>query len=70
MAAGLMPLAPAPAAYALLSWAELQSGAHALSASPVGFLSHPMPAEVLVDDGAVCLIRERGTFEHPLTQLP
>ncbi len=29
----------------------LQSGAYGLSASPVGFLSHPMPAEVLVDAG-------------------
>ena len=27
--------------------AVLQSGAYGLSASPVGFLSHPMPAEVL-----------------------
>jgi len=50
--------------------AILQSGAYALSASPVGFLSHPMPAEVLVDNGAVRVIRERGTFEHPLTPLP
>ena len=26
-----------------------QSGAYGLTASPVGFLGHPMPAEVLVD---------------------
>ncbi len=50
--------------------AVLQSGAYALTASPVGFLSHPMPAEVFVEHGTVCLIRHRGTFEHPLTQLP
>ncbi len=36
-----------------------QSGAYALSASPAGFLSHPAPAEVLVSDGAVRLIRQR-----------
>lgn len=29
----------------------LQSGAYGLTASPVGFLSHPLPAEVLVEDG-------------------
>jgi diaminopimelate decarboxylase len=31
--------------------AVLQSGAYGLTASPVGFLSHPLPAEVLVMDG-------------------
>lgn len=31
--------------------AILQSGAYALTASPTGFLSHPLPAEVLVEDG-------------------
>ncbi len=31
--------------------AVLQSGAYGLSASPTGFLSHPLPAEVLVDGG-------------------
>ncbi|HEX5136669.1 MAG TPA: alanine racemase [Planctomycetota bacterium] len=50
--------------------AVLQSGAYGLSASPVGFLSHPMPAEVLVDDGRATLIRPRGTFEKPITELP
>jgi len=50
--------------------AVLQSGAYGLSASPVGFLSHPMPAEVLVDDGRATLIRPRGTFERPITELP
>ena len=28
-----------------------QSGAYARTASPLGFLSHPSPAEVLVEDG-------------------
>lgn len=31
--------------------AVLQSGAYGLTASPAGFLSHPKPAEVLVDGG-------------------
>ncbi len=50
--------------------AVLQSGAYGLTASPVGFLSHPMPAEVLVDGGKATLIRPRGTFERPITELP
>jgi diaminopimelate decarboxylase len=50
--------------------AVLQSGAYGLSASPVGFLSHPMPAEVLVDGGRATRVRERGSFEHPLVALP
>jgi diaminopimelate decarboxylase len=50
--------------------AVLQSGAYGLTASPVGFLSHPMPAEVLVEGGRAALIRPRGTFERPLTELP
>ncbi|MEM8948031.1 MAG: type III PLP-dependent enzyme [Pseudomonadota bacterium] len=50
--------------------AVLQSGAYGLSASPVGFLSHPMPAEVLADQGEARLIRARGSFEQPITPLP
>ncbi|WP_300381275.1 hypothetical protein [Henriciella sp.] len=50
--------------------AILQSGAYGLSSSPVGFLSHPMPAEVLVDGTDVRLIRPRGTFEQPISPLP
>ena len=38
-----------------------QSGAYALSASPVDFLSHPFPAEVFVQDGRVDVIRARGS---------
>ena len=40
--------------------AVLQSGAYGLTASPTGFLSHPMPAEVLIDGGQAELIRMRG----------
>ena len=36
--------------------AVLQSGAYGPTASPAGFLSHPAPAEVLIDDGAARLI--------------
>lgn len=39
--------------------AVLQSGAYGLSASPVGFLSHTVPAEVLIDDGKARVIRRR-----------
>jgi diaminopimelate decarboxylase len=38
-----------------------QSGAYARTASPLGFLSHPAPAEVFVADGKVRLIRRQGT---------
>lgn len=39
-----------------------QSGAYALTASPVHFLSHPAPAEVLVQDGQDRLIRRRACW--------
>lgn len=39
--------------------AIMQSGAYALSASPSGFLSHPAPAEILVDGGKAVAIRKR-----------
>ncbi|MEZ5739748.1 MAG: type III PLP-dependent enzyme [Burkholderiaceae bacterium] len=48
--------------------AILQSGAYGLSASPVGFLSQPMPAEVLVDGDRIEQIGVRGTFENPRPQ--
>ena len=38
----------------------LQSGAYGLTASPLNFLSHPTPAEVLVGDGGCELITARG----------
>ncbi|MDH3591164.1 MAG: type III PLP-dependent enzyme [Planctomycetota bacterium] len=50
--------------------AIFQSGAYGLTASPVGFLSQPMPAEVLVDGDSHRCIRERGTYEQPLVGLP
>jgi diaminopimelate decarboxylase len=40
-----------------------QSGAYARSASPMGFLSHNTPVEVLIDDGKDFLIRSRGCTE-------
>src|SRR5271157_1043023 len=40
--------------------AIFQSGAYARTASPLGFLSHPSPPEVIVHDGQARLIRKRG----------
>lgn len=37
-----------------------QSGAYARSASPMGFLSHRTPPEILVSGGSTLLIRNRG----------
>lgn len=40
-----------------------QAGAYTRSASPVGFLSHPTPPEILVS-GSVCqILRRRGTYD-------
>ena len=47
-----------------------QSGAYARTASPLGFLSHPSPAEVLVENGRVLLIRRRGTYRDLLADIP
>ena len=47
-----------------------QSGAYARSASPLGFLSHPTPAEVLIDNADSCLIRRRGTYRDLLADVP
>ncbi len=41
-----------------------QSGAYALTASPVGFLSHPVPAEVLVQGGREHVITRRRSAEE------
>jgi diaminopimelate decarboxylase len=41
-----------------------QSGAYARTASPLGFLSHPSPAEVLIQDRTIQLIRRRGDFHE------
>lgn len=43
-----------------------QSGAYGCSASPLGFLSRQAPAEVAVDQGQVCLARDRGTDQDYL----
>ena len=40
--------------------AVFQSGAYARTASPLGFLSHPSPPEVMAEDGRARLIRKRG----------
>jgi len=40
-----------------------QSGAYARTSSPLGFLSHPTPPEVWVEEGKVGLIRRRGTYD-------
>lgn len=39
-----------------------QSGAYARTASPLGFLSHVSPPEVLVTDGRTREIRRRGSY--------
>jgi diaminopimelate decarboxylase len=43
-----------------------QSGAYARSASPLGFLSHGTPPEVLADGGSHSLLRRRGNVEDYL----
>jgi diaminopimelate decarboxylase len=47
-----------------------QSGAYGRSASPLGFLSQPAPAEVLVQDGKATLARPRGSFEETFGDEP
>ncbi|MGH7784673.1 MAG: type III PLP-dependent enzyme, partial [Candidatus Binatia bacterium] len=47
-----------------------QSGAYARTSSPLGFLSHPSPAEVLVENGQTRLIRRRGTCADLFADLP
>jgi diaminopimelate decarboxylase len=47
----------------------LQSGAYARAASPLGFLSHLTPPEILVEDGETRLIRRRGTYQDLLADL-
>ncbi len=41
-----------------------QSGAYARAASPMGFLSHPVPPEVWVERGQAILINERKPYAH------
>jgi diaminopimelate decarboxylase len=47
-----------------------QSGAYARTASPLGFLSQPTPAEVFVKDGVATLARRRGTYDDALRDVP
>jgi len=47
-----------------------QSGAYGRSASPLGFLSHPAPPEVWVEDGVHRLIRRRGHVGDYLEDQP
>lgn len=47
-----------------------QSGAYARTASPLGFLSHPTPPEVMVQNSDVSLIRRRGTYDDLFGDLP
>lgn len=46
--------------------AVLNAGAYGLSFSPHGFLSHPTPAEVLVDRGEARVVRARGRPDDAL----
>lgn len=46
-----------------------QSGAYARTASPLGFLSHPTPPEVWVEEGRAHLIRRRGTYQDFVVDL-
>jgi diaminopimelate decarboxylase len=47
-----------------------QSGAYGRTASPLSFLSHPTPPEVLVDSGTDRLIRRRGSHQDLFRDLP
>jgi len=49
--------------------AVLQSGAYARAASPLGFLSHPAPPEVMVENGRARPIRRRGEHDDLLGDL-
>lgn len=41
-----------------------QSGAYARTASPLGFLSHPTPPEIWIENGQDYLISKRDSYEH------
>jgi len=47
-----------------------QSGAYARAASPLNFLSHPAPPEVMADAGEDRLIRARGDYAEYLADQP
>lgn len=48
--------------------AVLQVGAYGLSYSPVGFLGHPAPAEVLIEGGRARVVRARGEYGDALAR--
>jgi diaminopimelate decarboxylase len=48
----------------------LPAGAYARTASPLGFLSQPTPAEVFVRAGVATLARRRGTYDDALRDVP
>jgi diaminopimelate decarboxylase len=50
--------------------AVFQSGAYARAASPLGFLSHPSPPEVMANRGKARLIRKRGEPSDYLRDVP
>ena len=50
--------------------AVFMSGAYARAASPLGFLSHDTPAEVMVRDGAARVVRRRGRPDDLLRDQP
>lgn len=51
--------------------AILNTGAYGLTYSPAGFLSHASPPEVMIENGAARVIRNRGTAKDALRgQLP
>lgn len=46
--------------------AILDAGAYGLTFSPHGFLGHPTPAELMVDDGSARIVRRRGRADDTL----
>lgn len=46
--------------------AVLNAGAYGLTFSPTGFLSHPAPPEILIENGAARVVRERGSATDAL----
>jgi diaminopimelate decarboxylase len=61
---------PLPAAAVGDLFAIFQSGAYGRTASPLGFLSQPSPAEVFVREGTAAIARRRGTYEDALWDAP
>jgi diaminopimelate decarboxylase len=47
-----------------------QSGAYGRSASPLGFLSQPTPAEIFIRDGEATVARRAGSYEETLGDVP